>query len=66
MHVVDPDEDDDEDKCTVVISLMQKDGRKLRIVTKSDDDTNAAFGFNLLKVCILFIPAPLSFQLSNV
>ncbi len=52
MHVVDPDEEDDEEKCTVVVSLMQKDGRKLRIIQKTDDNGNQAIGFDLLKVCI--------------
>ena len=50
MKLVDPDEDDDEQKCTISISLMQKYRRQLKVARKTLDDLEEAIGFDILKV----------------
>ena len=46
------DDDDDEgnDKCTLVVSFMQKFARMKRTLRKVDSGTDVAIGFNLYKV----------------
>lgn len=51
----DPDEDDDEENCTVVIALMQKNRRALQATW----DSFLSIGFSIYKVVIHFFEAKL-------
>ena len=42
----DPDDDDDQDKCQLVVGLLQKDRRKLKLLGKD----NLTIGFAIYKV----------------
>lgn len=50
VMVTDPDEDDEEEVCTVIVGLMQKDRRKLRCQGKA----NLTIGFDIYDVGILY------------
>ena len=45
----DDDEEDTQDKCTLIVSLMQKHARKERTLRRVDE-TGVAIGFNLYEV----------------
>ena len=45
----DDDEEDEQDKCTLIVSLMQKYARRQRTVRRVDD-TRLAIGINLYEV----------------
>ena len=44
--MVDPDEDDDEDICTIIVALMQMDRRKL----KREGGQNLTMGYDIFQV----------------
>ena len=44
---------DGDDKCTLVVSLMQKYARAKRTRRKVDSGTDVAIGFNIYKVCVI-------------
>ena len=47
-------DDDDNDKCTLVVSLMQKYTRVRKTVEKSDD-TESPIGFDVFKVAMISV-----------
>ena len=49
VRLVDVDENDEDEECTLVVSLMQKYARARRTTEKSDT-TDTAIGFDIYKV----------------
>ena len=52
VKLTDPDETDDVDTCTLIVSLMQKFRRKMRTQMKTVQYLNLAIGFKIYKVRI--------------
>ena len=52
VKLTDPDETDDVDTCTLIVSLMQKFRRKMRTQMKTTQYLNLAIGFKIYKVSI--------------
>ena len=52
VKLTDPDETDDVDTCTLIVSLMQKFRRKIRTQMKTVQYLNLAIGFKIYKVRI--------------
>ena len=50
VKLTDPDETDDVDTCTLIVSLMQKFRRKMRTQMKTVQYLNLAIGFKIYKV----------------
>ena len=50
VKLTDPDETDDVDTCTLIVSLMQKFRRQLKTSTKKTENQEEAIGFDVLKV----------------
>ncbi len=50
VKLSDPDKGDDEQTCTLCVSLMQKYRRQLKVKRKTTEDLEEAIGFDILKV----------------
>ena len=50
VKLTDPDETDDVDTCTLIVSLMQKFRRQMKTSTKKTENQEEAIGFDVLKV----------------
>lgn len=50
VHLTDVDENDDEDKCSLLVSLMQKDSRLKRISQGTDESAEEYVQFRLFKI----------------